>query len=106
MIPRRLVSMMRKTADDFQVEQDILRQTFKRFQVVVMEDLLAYQYGKANLHRSAEAWHNFMKSWGVTPDPVIIKNFLRQDMGSRTAPGPHSDTIYNIDEVEDALREE
>jgi hypothetical protein len=106
MIPPKLVKMIKKTADDVELEQKILAETFPQFNVVTMEDLLAYQYSEDDLTTSVEAWKSFMESWGVPPDMDAIKKFLQKDIGSHKKPGPHSETIYNIDEVKEELLNE
>jgi len=72
--------------------------------VIYEEDLLDFQAPYDDgLKRAVPAWAMALESWGVTPDPHLIKTFLKQYQNTYHVQPPHSEVIDNIDEVIEAL---
>jgi hypothetical protein len=85
--------------------RSVLKENFI-FETVVAEELLAYQYGNPHgMHEATKAWKKFMASWGVAVSEEKIKQFLVENAAKRDMPGPHSDTIYDVEAVKKALDE-
>ena len=80
---------------------------------VFTEDLLNYETDSSSdgLARSVRAWEIVLRAWQFMPDTdtdtarikSAITEVLSTEWGTRDAPSPHRDVIYNHDEVRAAL---
>ena len=86
---------------------------------VFTEDLLNYETDSNSdgLARSVRAWEKVLRAWYLMPDTdtvvqypqeyarikSVITKVLSTEQGTRDAPAPHRDVIYNHDEVRAAL---
>jgi len=88
---------------------------FKAPLTVAFEDLAAFQYTSpappsapnerpCDFDCSVAAWERVLSSLGVEADDDAVRLYL-EDRGarSRDPPPPHSDTIYNADDVKEAM---
>eukprot|EP00448_Togula_jolla_P024624 CAMPEP_0170592654 /NCGR_PEP_ID=MMETSP0224-20130122/13035_1 /TAXON_ID=285029 /ORGANISM="Togula jolla, Strain CCCM 725" /LENGTH=341 /DNA_ID=CAMNT_0010916565 /DNA_START=69 /DNA_END=1094 /DNA_ORIENTATION=+ len=74
-------------------------------EMVTFEDLTSHEYSADNLVRSTEAWTKLLTGFGLDPDARAVRAVLEKEVGSYHAPEPHSETIFNVDEVEEALKQ-
>lgn len=79
---------------------------FAGFEIITYEDLSDYQRkasGRTNateaLDRALDSWSTLLRSWGVTPNYRLIAEYLRAGRDTRDPPKPHSEMIYNYQEV-------
>jgi len=75
----------------------------KEWPVFNFDTLYGYEYSESKFGTSVIAWQRLMKCFGVTIEPAVIDRILRPQMNSRLMK-PHSDAIYNIEEVIQELR--
>mmetsp|Transcript_1750 Transcript_1750/g.4109 ORF Transcript_1750/g.4109 Transcript_1750/m.4109 type:complete len:347 (+) Transcript_1750:81-1121(+) len=71
--------------------------------IVLFEDLVSHEYLDTNLPRSTSAWMKLLSSLGVNATEASVSAVLSKAVGSYHAPEPHSETVYNIEEVEEFL---
>merc|ERR1712157_507541 len=93
---RELIDIKTKTLNRLQ-EHGV---TLGSQQVFSFDLLYGYENQKSGpaLFKSVRAWQKLMKCFGVEVLFKRITNVLRPDVGSLPFP-PHSQTIYNIDQV-------
>jgi len=72
--------------------------------VITAEDLFAFEYSKTGLSKSIRAWIQLVKQIGSKIPDTIIVNFLKSRAASRPPQKPHSETIKNIDEVKQVIK--
>jgi len=86
-------------------QQEMLKTVgFQDASIVTVEDLLAHEYSKMKLRTSYKAWMTLLRSLGIQPKRRKVINFLKERVGTYSAPGPHADAVWNVDEVVDALK--
>jgi len=71
--------------------------------IIYFEDLVSHEYSEDNLDRSASAWQNLLASLGVTADAEDIKRSLKKAVGTYPPPEPHSESIFNLRDVQTIL---
>jgi len=75
-------------------------------EVVHSEDLLDFEHEDASgLDNSIKAWAMVLEAWAVEPDEEIIKSVLEKEelAGKLPQPGPHSEVIFNFENVSKVL---
>mmetsp|Transcript_17288 Transcript_17288/g.37863 ORF Transcript_17288/g.37863 Transcript_17288/m.37863 type:complete len:336 (-) Transcript_17288:50-1057(-) len=77
---------------------------FQDASVVTVEDLLAHEYSKSKLKTSYKAWMTLLRSLGITPKRRKVADFLKERIGTYSPPEPHTESVWNVDEVVDALK--
>mmetsp|Transcript_70491 Transcript_70491/g.153097 ORF Transcript_70491/g.153097 Transcript_70491/m.153097 type:complete len:369 (+) Transcript_70491:86-1192(+) len=106
--PQSLVTKMKLDAMD-------RAETFKRlhekklvWEEIYSEDLLSFERSAVGYKPSILAWRKLLKSWGLEPQNEIIRKVLEAEplAGKLPEPGPHSQVIWNFDEVASELRKE
>ena len=70
------------------------------------EQLTAFEFDAARgATESAPAWRALLSALHVPFDDAALSNFLTAGMGSAPPPAPHSASIANAEEVQQALQE-
>jgi len=104
--PEKMVSEIKQTEIDRVETLKKLRELGLVTEELYSEDLLSFELSSEGLGRSVKGWKKILSSWGIAASTKIIEEVLTQEplTGKLPQPGPHSDVIYNIDEVESELR--
>jgi len=94
-----------RTAQNYpRVMQKSVRELgFKGGSIVYFEDLVSHEYSRGNLLRSCRAWQELLSSLGVEADLWDIYHVLKKDVGTYPPPKPHSEAIFNLEQVEGML---
>ena len=73
--------------------------------LVSTEALLGHAHSCAApvVAKSVASWHRVLTAWGVEPSNDAIQRSVLGQCGSRSAPPPHSSSIFNAIEVERAF---
>jgi hypothetical protein len=102
--PSHLIKKMRKKKELIDAEVGLVDSIPGVGEAYKTEDLFAFEYtdDEEVFESSLKEWMSFISST-VDPDEAIVAKFLRKYQGKLTMK-PHSETIYNIDEVAEALK--
>mmetsp|Transcript_729 Transcript_729/g.1741 ORF Transcript_729/g.1741 Transcript_729/m.1741 type:complete len:337 (+) Transcript_729:73-1083(+) len=79
---------------------------FRRALVIYAEELLGHEYSADNLATSIDAWRRFLKSFGFLPDMAKLTAFLSKRVGTYTPPESHAESIWNLEEVREKIRQD